>query len=69
MGEPKTAYQTFVEKLLGKFQLVKTKKIFNNIKMDLREVGCEDGTQIELQRDHVQWWAFVLYMLNPQLLM
>jgi hypothetical protein len=30
------------------------------IKMDLREIGCEDERWIELAENHAQWWALVL---------
>jgi len=33
-------------------------------KMDLREIGCEDGRWIELAQDRVQWQALVLVVLN-----
>ena len=33
-------------------------------KMDLREIGCEDGRWMELAQDHVQWQALVLAVLR-----
>ena len=33
-------------------------------KMDLREIGCEDGRWMELAQDRVQWQALVLAVLN-----
>jgi hypothetical protein len=33
-------------------------------KMDLNEMGCEDGRWMELAQDHVQWQALVLAVLN-----
>ena len=33
-------------------------------KMDLMEIGCEDGRWMELAEDRVQWWALVLAVLN-----
>ena len=27
-------------------------------KMDLMEIGCEDGRWTELAQDHVQWWLW-----------
>jgi len=27
-------------------------------KMDLVEIGCEDGRWTELAQDHVQWWLW-----------
>ena len=28
------------------------------------EIGCEDGSWMELAQDRVQWWALVLGVLN-----
>jgi hypothetical protein len=39
-------------------------KTMADSKMGLREIGCEDGRWIELAQDRVQWWAFVLAVLN-----
>jgi hypothetical protein len=33
-------------------------------KMDLSEIGCEDGRWTELAQDSVQWQALVLAVLN-----
>ena len=33
-------------------------------KMDLMEIGCEDGRWMELAQDRVQWQALVLAVLN-----
>jgi hypothetical protein len=33
-------------------------------KMDLREIGCEDGRWMELAQDRVQWQALVLAVLK-----
>ena len=33
-------------------------------KMDLMEIGCEDGRWMELGEDHVKWWVLVLAVLN-----
>jgi hypothetical protein len=38
-------------------------------KMDLREMGCEDGRWMELAQDRVQWRAFVLAVLNLRVLL
>jgi hypothetical protein len=34
------------------------------MKMDLREVGCENLRWVKLAHDRVQWQAFVLEVLN-----
>jgi hypothetical protein len=36
----------------------------DNIRMDLREICCEDGRCMELAQDRVQWQALVLAVLN-----
>jgi hypothetical protein len=38
-------------------------------KMDLREIGCEDGRWMELAQGRIQWQAFVLAVLNPGVLL
>jgi hypothetical protein len=38
-------------------------------KMDLREMGCEDGRWMELAQDRVQWRAFVLAVWNLRVLL
>jgi hypothetical protein len=38
-------------------------------KMDLSEMGCEDGRWMELAQDRVQCQAFVLAVLNLLVLM
>jgi hypothetical protein len=32
--------------------------------MDVMEIGCEDGSWMEVAEDCVQWCALVLAMLN-----
>jgi len=32
--------------------------------MDLREIGCEDGSWMELAQDRVQWWNLLFAVLN-----
>jgi hypothetical protein len=38
----------------------------NNIKMDLRDVGCKDGV-MELAQVRVQWCSLILGVLNLRL--
>jgi len=33
-------------------------------RMDLMEMGCEDGRWMELAEYRVQWWALLLAVLN-----
>jgi len=32
--------------------------------MNLMEIGCEDGSWMELAQDCAQWWALVLGVLK-----
>jgi hypothetical protein len=36
----------------------------DNIRMDLREVGCEDVDWLHLDQDRDQWWALVNTVMN-----
>ena len=36
----------------------------DNIKMDLREVGCDPGDWIALAKDRDQWRAYVRVVMN-----
>ena len=36
----------------------------DNVKMDLREVGCDPGGWIALAEDRDQWWAYVRAVMN-----
>ena len=36
----------------------------DNIKMDLREVGCDRRDWIALAEDRDQWWAYVRVLMN-----
>ena len=36
----------------------------HNVKMDLREVGCDTGDWIDLSQDRVKWWAYVKAVTN-----
>jgi hypothetical protein len=46
----------------------RTEEVKGN-RMDLREMGCEDGKLMELAQDRVQWWALVLAVLNLRVLL
>jgi len=53
----RNVYRILVEKSLRKYSLWILKRICKkNIKMDLREIGFEDGRWIELVQNHVQLW-------------
>jgi hypothetical protein len=36
----------------------------DNIKMDLRETGIDATNWIRLAQDRVQWWTFVITVMN-----
>ena len=36
----------------------------DNIKMDLREVGCDPGDWIDLAEDRDQYWAYERVVMN-----
>ncbi|KAJ4431710.1 hypothetical protein ANN_20312 [Periplaneta americana] len=49
MGEPRNAYRVLVGRPEGKIHLGRPRRRWeDNIKMDLREVGCDDGEWINL---------------------
>jgi len=61
--EDKGYVQNLVGKPLGKRPLERLKERGEeNIRMDLREVGCEDRSGMELSQDRVQWRLFSIYL-------
>jgi hypothetical protein len=36
------------------------------MKMDLKEIICEDANWIHVAQDSVRWWAFVNTVINPR---
>ena len=40
----------------------------DNIKMDLREVGCDPGDRIDLAEDREQWRVYVRVVMNIRVL-
>jgi hypothetical protein len=49
------AHRILVGKPLEKFSLGRPRRSKNNIKGDLREIGCEDKRWVELVQDSFQW--------------
>ena len=63
--ESTNAYRALVERPEGKRPLWRsTYKWENNIKMDLREVGCDPAEWIDLAEDRDQWRAYVRAVMN-----
>jgi hypothetical protein len=49
-------FKTFTQKIEKRFE--------DNIKMDLKEVGCENWEGMELALDRVQWWGVLFAVFN-----
>ena len=63
MDQSRNAYRVLVGKPEGKRPLDRPRRRWeDNIKMDLREVGC--GEWIELAEDRDQWRAYVRMVMN-----
>jgi hypothetical protein len=45
------------------------KEMGDNVKMDFREIGCEDERWMELAQDRVHWRALVSAVVNNDQLM
>ena len=56
MEQSRNAYRVLVGKPEGKRPLGRTRRRWeDNIKMDLREVGCDPGEWIDFAEDRDQW--------------
>jgi hypothetical protein len=65
MGEMRNAYRSFVGNLEGKRPLVRPRRrLWDNIRMDLKEVGWEGVDWIHLAQDTDQWRAVVNTVTN-----
>ena len=59
------AYRVLVGKPEGKRPLGRPRRRWeDNIKMDLREVGCDAGEWLALSEDRDQWRAYVRAVMN-----
>jgi hypothetical protein len=64
-GEMKNAYNTLVGKSEGKRPLGRPRfRWENNIRMDLRKIGCEGVEWMHLAQDRDQWQALVNMLMN-----
>ena len=65
IGERRGVHRVFVGKSEGKRPLGKTRRRWeDNIKMDLKEVGCGGMDWIELAQDRDRWRALVNAVMN-----
>ncbi|KAJ4431656.1 hypothetical protein ANN_20255 [Periplaneta americana] len=65
MGESRNAYRVLVGRPEGKRPLGRPRRRWeDNIKMNLREVGCDDRDWINLAQDRNRWRAYVRAAMN-----
>ena len=65
MEQSRNAYRVLVGKPEGKRPLGRPRRRWeDNIKMDLREVGCDPGQWVDLAEDRDQWRAYVRAVMN-----
>jgi len=65
MGEERGAYSVLVGKPEGKRPLGRPRRRWaDNIRMDLREVGCGYVDWIGLAQDRDGWWTLVGAVMN-----
>ena len=65
MEQSRNAYRVIVGKPEGKRPLGRPRRRWeDNIKMNLREVGCDPGEWIDLAEDRDQWRAYVTAVMN-----
>jgi hypothetical protein len=65
MGEMRNTYRLSVGKSEGKRPLGRPRRrLVNNIKTDLREIGLDSTDWIDLAQDRDQWRALVKTVMN-----
>jgi hypothetical protein len=66
MEEKRTAYRILVGKREGKRPLGRPRRRWvDNIKMDLREIGCDRVDWMDVAQDRDQWRALVNTVFEP----
>ena len=65
MDQSRNAYRVLVGKPEGKRPCGRLRRRWeDNMKMDLREVGCDPREWIDLAEDRDQWRAYVRAVMN-----
>ena len=65
MEQSRNAYRVLVGKPEGKIPLGRPRRrLEDNIKMDLRYVGCDPGEWMDVAEDRDQWRAYVRAVMN-----
>jgi hypothetical protein len=65
VGEGRGVYRVLVGKPEGKRPLGRPRlRCEDNIKMDIKEVGCGDMDMTELTQDRDRWWALLNAVVN-----
>ena len=65
MEQSRNAYRVLVGKPEGKRHLGRPRRRWeDNIRMDLREVGCDTGEWMDLSEDRDEWQAYVSAVMN-----
>ena len=68
MEQSRNAYRVLMGKPESKSPLGRLRcRWVDNIKVDLREVGCDTRDWIALAEDRDQWWAYVRAVMNLQI--
>jgi hypothetical protein len=66
VGEERGVYRVLVGKPEGKRPLGRPRRRWEDIRMDLQEVGCGGTEWIGLAQDRDRWWAIVNAVMNLQ---
>jgi hypothetical protein len=64
MKEMRYSYGIFIENLIGRY----SQRWNNNIKINLKVIGCENVHWIDMVQDRVMWRVVVNAVMNIQVL-